>query len=224
MDTDAIDRAQSVIADAFACGDALAAHIYGVARIRSHPARATILRTGDDAKSVWLLLEGIAQSIVSSFDGRLILVQDYRKGDLFGEGALIANTQVEEDVIAIDPVSAAQFGTLCFIGLMENHSSVAIAVSRALSRRLATANRRMIEGATLSSNGRIYAEILRRARAAGGTEIRPAPVLSELALRVQTARETVSRAIGILEKRGIIARSPQALTIIAPHRLEELVY
>ncbi len=183
-----------------------------------------MLRAGDPAQSVHLLIDGFAQSVAVSVDGRAILVQDYRSGDLFGEGALVSDTRIDEDVIAIDPTSSAQFGALCFIGLMEKHSSVSIAVSRVLTQRLATVTRRMIEGATLSSNGRIYAEILRRARAAGGDEIRPAPVLSELALHVQTARETVSRAISVLEKRGIITRTPEALTIVAPHRLEELVY
>jgi len=54
--------------------------------------------------------------------------------------------------------------------------------------------------------------------------IAPAPVLSQLALQVQSTRETVSRAISALEKRGIIRRDPQGLTVVAPHRLEELIY
>jgi CRP/FNR family transcriptional regulator, cyclic AMP receptor protein len=224
VDGDAGNPARSVIATAFACGETLAALIHDAARIRSHPARATILRSGDQAQSVYLLLDGVAQSVALSLDGKLVLVQDYQRGDLFGEGALIANARIEDDVIAVDRVSAAQFGALCFIGFMENHSCVSIAVSRVLTRRLATATRRMIESATLSSNGRIYSELLRRARGAGGNEIRPAPVLTELALHVQTARETVSRAISILEKRGIITRTAEVLTIVAPHRLEELVY
>jgi CRP/FNR family transcriptional regulator, cyclic AMP receptor protein len=224
VDSDSGNPARSVVATAFGCGDGLADHILSQSRIRNHPARATILRTGDQAQSIHLMLEGVAQAIALSFDGRLVLVQDYRRGDLFGEGAILANARIDEDVIAVDPVSAAQFGALGFIGLMEKHSSVAIAVSRVLTRRLATANRRMVEGATLSSNGRIHAELLRRARASEHNEIRPAPVLTELALHVQTARETVSRAIGNLEKRGIIKRTPDALTIVAPHRLEELVY
>ena len=171
-----------------------------------------------------MLFRSVAKSVALSFDGRLILVQDYKQGDLFGEGALLVNSRIEEDVVAVDRVSAAQFGALSFIGLMEKHSSVAIAVSRVLTRRLSTANRRLVEGATLSSTGRIHAELLRRAKAAGGNDIRPAPVLSEIALHVQTARETVSRAISLLEKRGIITRTPDVLTIVAPHRLEELVY
>jgi DNA-binding GntR family transcriptional regulator len=51
----------------------------------------------------------------------------------------------------------------------------------------------------------------------------PAPVLANLAVRAYTTRETVSRAVSALERRGIISRHADALVIVAPHRLEELV-
>jgi CRP/FNR family cyclic AMP-dependent transcriptional regulator len=50
------------------------------------------------------------------------------------------------------------------------------------------------------------------------------PVFSELALSLQTTRESVSRAVSALEKRGIVKRVDGGLAIVAPHRLEELVY
>jgi len=57
-----------------------------------------------------------------------------------------------------------------------------------------------------------------------GRSIRPAPVLSALALRVQSTRETVSRAVNALERRGIIRRDADGLTIVAPQRLQELIF
>jgi CRP/FNR family transcriptional regulator, cyclic AMP receptor protein len=48
--------------------------------------------------------------------------------------------------------------------------------------------------------------------------------LSTFALHVQSTRETVSRTISALEKRGIIKRDGDALTVVAPHRLEELIF
>jgi DNA-binding MarR family transcriptional regulator len=50
------------------------------------------------------------------------------------------------------------------------------------------------------------------------------PVFAEMALALQTTRETVSRTINGLEKRGIVKRADNALAIVAPHRLEELIY
>ena len=68
------------------------------------------------------------------------------------------------------------------------------------------AARRMVERTTLSATGRIYAELLRQANEADGRTIRPLPTMSELALIVQSTRETVSRTINDLERRGYIDR------------------
>ncbi|MGQ4828612.1 helix-turn-helix domain-containing protein [Enterococcus faecalis] len=40
---------------------------------------------------------------------------------------------------------------------------------------------------------------------------------------MDSTRETVSRTIGDLERRGIITREDDGLRVIAPHRLEELI-
>jgi DNA-binding MarR family transcriptional regulator len=81
----------------------------------------------------------------------------------------------------------------------------------------------MYERAALSAVARVYAELLREARRAPDLRISPAPVLSELALRVSTTRETASRAVNALERRGIIHRDTVSLTIVAPRALEELI-
>ena len=99
-----------------------------------------------------------------------------------------------------------------------------LAISRRLIARLAEQNRRLAESSTLSAAGRVHAEILRLARASSDLTIRPAPVLSQLAMHVQSTRETVSRTISALQKRGIVRRDESGLTVVAEHRLEELVY
>jgi DNA-binding IclR family transcriptional regulator len=48
-------------------------------------------------------------------------------------------------------------------------------------------------------------------------------VLSKLAVRVHSTRETVSRTINALERRGLIRRDGDALFIVAPQRLEEMI-
>lgn len=76
-------------------------------------------------------------------------------------------------------------------------------------------------GFGISANGRVYAELL---RLAGDTHrIAPPPVLSALALTVHTTRETASRAIASLARRGIVRRTDEALEIVAPRLLAELI-
>jgi DNA-binding MarR family transcriptional regulator len=96
-------------------------------------------------------------------------------------------------------------------------------LSRLLLRQLRRATSRIYERAAVSAVGRVHAELLRMARASPGLAISPAPVLSELAVRVLTTRETASRAVSALERRGIVRRESGSLIVVAPQRLEELI-
>lgn len=220
----AVESITAIVAQAFDCADALASVIAAKAVPRSFAARTTILFAGDKATHIYVLVEGHAQAIAVSPDGRSVLVEDFEAGDFFGEGAVLASGVVGEDVMAVNAVLAGQFRADVFIGLMETYASVALAVSRLILARLTRTTRRMVEGVTLSANGRVHAELLRLARAQGAAmQISPAPRLTAIAMHAQTTRETVSRAISVLEKKGIIRRDKDALTIVAPHRLEDLV-
>ncbi len=218
------DAALAIVSETFGCDALLAAVVAQQARYRSWPHRATIVAEGDDLDAILLLISGRARMLAYGVDGRVVLVQDFAVGDLMGEGALIDEGPAESEIVALDPVGAGSFAPPAFVALMSTHACIALAVSRLLVARLGMATRRLVEGATLSAVGRVHAELLREARAASAMTIIPAPVLAELARTVQTTRETVSRAISVLERRGIVRRTAEALTVVAPHRLQELIY
>jgi CRP/FNR family transcriptional regulator, cyclic AMP receptor protein len=218
------DHSLPVIAATFGCNLGLATIIDGRAQYRTYQARDTIIGAGDPLRHAFLIIDGRAKEIALSLDGRMVLVQEFEKGDLFGEGAIVGDQTASEDVIAVDLTEIGLFTASNLIGLIENYSAVALSVSKLLTRRLAQTRRRVVEGATLSAAGRVHAELLRQGRAAPGNRISPVPNLTEFAQRVQSTRETVSRTISMLEKRGIILRDAKGLTIVAPHRLEELIF
>ncbi len=214
-----------IIQNAFGCDVATARIIDQKAHYLDHDAQTTIIWRGEEAEHACLMLAGRAQAVSYSATGQLILLYTYGVGDLFGEGAALGVTQTSEaEIIATAPARVGHFRNAVFIGLIENYSSVALAVSRLLTRRLSQTTQRMIEVSTLSTTGRIHNELLRQARATSDLTIRPAPVLTEFALLIQSTRETVSRAINQLEKKGIIKRDEAGLTIIAPHRLEGEIF
>ena len=217
----------AVIMTAFGCAPDIAEVIDTKAHYLSHDPNSTILWHGEESEHACLLLAGKAQAISYSASGQLILLYTYGPGDIFGEGAALgtkAPGDADNQVVAVAESNVGHFRNHVFIGLIENYSAVALAVSRLLTRRLRQTTQRMIEVSTLSTAGRIHNELLRQAREAEDMTIRPAPVLSEFALLVQSTRETVSRTINQLEKRGIIRRDGEGLTIVAPHRLEEEVF
>jgi CRP/FNR family transcriptional regulator, cyclic AMP receptor protein len=228
MDSPATQDRLKLIMSAFKCGADVAHAIDARANYVNHPAQATIFINGDDNEHACMLMAGRAQAVSYSATGQIILLYTYAPGDVFGEGAALGTGGVSgagSQVITTSKSEIGHFSNAVFVALIEQYSAVALAVTRLLTQRLGQTTQRMIESATLSTPGRINAELLRQARlSADGKTIKPAPILSEFALLVQSTRESVSRTINQLEKRGIIQRSPEGLVIIAPHRLEDEVF
>jgi CRP/FNR family transcriptional regulator, cyclic AMP receptor protein len=213
-----------MIKQSFGCAQDVALIIAATAQARSFAPHAIIIRAGDADHDAWLMLAGEAQAIAYAPGGQYVLIHNFIAGDLFGEAAGLSMAASGAEVSAVVGVEAGQFAVNAFISLMERYNCVALSVARTLTSRLTHTTRRMVEGATLSAPGRIHAELLRQARGGKAMTIQPMMPLSIFALHVQSTRETVSRVINALEKRGIINRAGDALTVVAPHRLEELIF
>jgi CRP-like cAMP-binding protein len=207
----------------FACSADIADGIARRAIERLYPLKAVILKQGDEASATFLLVAGRAQALTYGLEGQMVLLHELLPGDFFGAIAQTEPAPEDADVVAIEDVRAAVFRMLDFLALIEAYGCVGLAVSRMLLKQLRATAARMVERTTLSAVGRVHAELLRLARLGDGRTLRPMPVLSALAVRVHSTRETVSRTINALERRGLIRREADALVIVAPHRLEEMI-
>ncbi len=207
----------------FACTPEVAASIGARANDRSFLPKAVILHQDDEPDETFLLIAGRAHAMLYGIEGQMVLLHEFATGDIFGAIDGDAPERLEADIVAVEAARTASFGAGDFLQLMENYGCVGLAVSRMLLRQLRAATGRMVERVTLSASGRVYAELLRLARLGDGRSVRPAPVLAALAVRVNSTRETVSRTISGLERRGIVRRDEDALIIVAPGRLEEMI-
>ncbi len=207
----------------FDCSLDLAGNILLRGRLRQFPCRATIVRRGDRISTLYVVIAGRAHAIAYSLDGQIVLLHEYRPGDFFGVVSPPYSATHDADVVAVEDVSSFLLDGSALALLAEQHGCIGLALLRVMVDRLRQTASRMYEHVALSAAGRVHAELLRQARQSRDLTIRPSPVLSDLALRVSTTRETASRAVNALERRGIIRRDADALIVVAPHRLEELV-
>jgi CRP-like cAMP-binding protein len=212
-----------LICGVFGCAPELAKTIRGRGMVRDHAPRSYLVRTGDPITILFVIADGLAQAIVYSSAGQPVLLHEYRRGDFFGAVDASATATHEADVVAASEVSTFVIAGRELALLAEQHGCIGLALLRVMVDRLQRADARMYETAALSAAGRVHAELLRQARQGKDLCISPVPVLTELALLVSTSRETVSRAVSALERRGIVRRTGDALIVVAPHRLEELV-
>lgn len=212
------------LAAIFACSEEVAGVIGARAADRRYAPRAVILRQGDRVGETYLVVAGRAQATVVGRDGQQMLLNEFTAGDIFGAVGQAARERQEADVVADLPLRAALFAALDFLGLLERHTCVGLAVSRMLVRQLQAINTRMVEEVILSATGRVCAELLRMADAGDGRRISPAPVWTHLGLRVHCTRETVSRIVNRqLKPRGIVAEDGDDLVIVSRRLLEDLV-
>jgi len=207
----------------FDCPEELADQILLRGRLRRYDARLTIVTRGDTVSTLYVIIDGRAHALVYSMEGQAVLLHEYRSGDLFGVMSSPYSATHDADVVAIEDVNAFLLDGVVLALIAEQHACIGLALLRFMVERLQQTASRMYEHAALSAVGRVHAELLRQARESGDMTIRPSPVLSDVALRVSTTRETASRAVNALERRGIIRRDGEALVIVAPHRLEELI-
>lgn len=216
------DTGVAAIGKAFACDGALAATIAALAH-EGHLARGALLWPLPDRDETTLLTTGRAAELAYGREGAVLVVHNIAPGEFYGSlmgGGGDGSTQIE----AMIDSTGAHFSTHALVRLMETYGSIALAITRQMTVRIESLRRRMVEAALLSATGRIAAELLRQSRGMPERTIRPMPVFSELAVQVQSTRETVSRTVSQWEKRGLVKRVEGGLQVVAPHRLEELVY
>ena len=214
---------RAFLRETFACSDEIAGYVFVRGTVRAFAPHATIVRQGETAAAAYLLTQGRAHALLYSLEGQMVLLCEYRPGDLFGALGELDPAPEEAEVVAVEPARSFILKSRDLVALAEAYGSIGLALSRLLLRQLRRATSRIYERAAVSAAGRVHAELLRLARASPSLAIRPAPVLSELAVRVSTTRETASRAVSALERRGIVRREAGSLTVVAPQRLEELI-
>ena len=181
-----------------------------------------IFEESDPGNSVYYLIAGEARAIRYSVSGTEVQIATYRHGTLFGEMAALCGAARSAGVYALTDVKLAVFSGTAFLSLMEKHGSIGLRVSQMLAHRIRNTTGRMFEHATLSSKGRVYAELIRLSRYEGGgaaPHIKQPPSNSEIARRLSIARETVSRTMNELQDEGAIQRRADHLILLQPQLL-----
>ena len=83
------------------------------------------------------------------------------------------------------------------------------------------ANQRAHEQANFDVRKRLCAELIRLSRTTGEGRVvvSPPPTHAEFAARISTHREAITKALSLLEREGMVTRSPSAIVICDIDRL-----
>lgn len=201
------------------CESEVAAALFAQGRVREFGRRGHVARQGDLLGTMWLVLNGRVKIESSSSSGRSSQLALCGPGDWIGQYARPATYLA--DIVALEPSTLLAFASGDLPRLAAAHSTLGATLAASFARQLENITARLDARSTLTARGRIYSELLRRAGDAHS--IAPPPIVAELAHVAQTTRETASRAVAELERRGIVARNAETLRINSPRLLAELV-
>jgi CRP/FNR family transcriptional regulator, cyclic AMP receptor protein len=192
---------------------------------------AAILSAADDSRDVFFLTEGRARSIIYAASGTVVGFGDLVAGTMFGEIAAIDGHPRAVGVEAVSDCTVASLSKSAFLALVRSEPDFALTLLEQVARNIRMLTARVFEFSTLPVNNRIHAELLRLAHAShdkaapAGAPITlaVAPTHADLAARISTHREAVTRELNRLTKLGIIEKSSGMLTIKDVSRLKAMV-
>ena len=203
------------------------AAVSGRTQTRLFKAGDIIAMQGEAAESVGYILSGRAKAVTYSEDGTATWVGYFEAEEFFGHMSLLAETELSFEISAETDVNAIILSTAVMRDVLSREKDLGAHLAQDLARRLDMMTRRLIEAFTLSAKGRVCAELARLSNVIGIMPeqriIRPNPVFVDVAQRVNSTRETVSRTVSDLQKRGIVKREPGALIVLSPERLKAAI-
>ena len=186
--------------------------------------RQVVMEKNQHAHSLGLLLDGRLQGIDITLDGReagLYFVEPY---DFFGELAVVDKNPASEFVIALTPSKFVMIPADIARKLITQSAEVANSINQRLAQRLREAMSQRSLLTLPTPIQRVCAQLIQLTpKSAGGApNIAFAPTHQDIAIMINTTRETVTRVFQKLQADGVIARNGQNILILNLEYLQKV--
>lgn len=184
---------------------------------REYAAGKYIITAGAEGH-VYFLISGKVRACAYSETGKQVHFEDLLPGMLFGELSAIDDGPRTSDCVCTETCQIASLSKSVFLELLREYPSINHAVLVRLVAIVRKQLQRVYEYSTYSVNQRIRFELIRLAHESGEQDgpvtLKSAPTQLELADRVSSHREAVSRELKVLESEGLIIWSRHKRVIV----------
>ncbi len=173
-----------------------------------------VVRAGEDAETLIVMLTGRAK--VTNFDeeGREIILAWLSPGEFFGEMGLIDGSPRSANVVAVEPCELLILGKHEFQRCMQDNFQVVQKLMQILVRRLREADRNIESLALLDVYGRVARLLLDMSEDDKGKRVvRQKISKQDMARMIGASREMVSKVMRDLEVGGYIISEGDHITI-----------
>jgi len=167
-----------------------------------------IVRETESGSAFFFIASGRVKVCLYSEDGQETILSFLDRGDFFGEMALFLESTRTANVVAIEPTDVLLIHRQQFYHLLEQNFAITRKILGTLCRRLKMANFSIDSLAHLDVSGRLARFLIEEAKAStrrvGEYRVIQRYTHQQLAGKISTSRETVSRLFAQLKASGFV--------------------
>ena len=172
-----------------------------------------------EGEQCFFVVQGSVKVTRLSKDGREVILAMLNEGEFFGEMALLDGESRSANVIALEETEVLTLNREDFMVVLHDYPQIAIQLLKEMAHRLRKSDRHIASLSLSDAEKRIALCIIRFADEQGvikrgQVSIPKVPIQQDIANMAGTSRETVSRAINLLEKEHFIKRQGRELLIL----------
>ncbi len=186
-----------------------------------------IIHYKESSSDIYFVTVGTVRADLYSRSGRMVAFRDISAGEFFGELSAIDQQSRSATVEALTSCMIAKLSSQIFWELMKSNPKIMEEMLRYVTSQVRSLTERIYEYSVLNVNNRIHSELLRLCRQISFTDnevvIDPSPTHFEMASKISTHREAVTRELNRLVQIGLIERQGTCTYVKDVSRLEKLV-
>ena len=188
--------------------------------------RQIVVAEGSDSRDVYLIQNGKLQVSMLSSAGREVILREMGPDQIFGDIAAVDHKPRSASVVATEDCRLAHMTGDDFVTFLGEVPQAGLWMVRQLTALVRDLTERTLSLATLPVATRVQIELLRLAgeqgKSSGDEDLRvinPLPTHADLAARIGTHREAVSRELNALASEGLVKQVGRTMTILSLSRL-----
>lgn len=187
-----------------------------IAARKSYRRNTIIIEQGDDANTLFLLIRGRVKVFLVGDDGREMVFGERGPGSYVGELALLAGGKRSASVQTMEDSDFLVLTRESFNQIVTSQPSIALSLLRDLAQRTCDLSDEMGALALLDVYGRIRKLIQNHAVDEGGRLITERLTHQDIADRVGSSREMVSKILKDLKAGGYIEIDKKRIEVLRP--------
>ena len=188
----------------------------------------TILNYHEQSNDVYFIKSGSVRATTYSASGKEISYQDLSDGEMFGELSALDNQGRITSIITLDECVIGKMPANDFIKIINEFPAVNQKVMLRLTSLIRFLCGRIYEFSALDVKDRIRAEIIRQARlnsnGSNQAVIEKMPTHEEIANKISTHREAVTREFSLLVKEELIEKKGRQILVPNIKKLSKVLF